>query len=170
MPFPAELSSYPEEEAEGISFKSLGEIEECLSLILLVPFVRLDIWVMQKYGVKDSWTRRITTTQEPMIGFGLPKLIRSFENGDVLFSKDLKLALYDTENDKSRDLKMDDSDFLWRVEDSYLESLVSVNSGAYAGKQKWTTDGDTTDKSMPPKMTRGSLFSVLAGLVSYFLT
>ncbi|XP_026441373.1 F-box/kelch-repeat protein At3g06240-like [Papaver somniferum] len=63
-----ELPKQPSEEIQQrrrewdyrLMFLNLGVVEGCLCLFVVEVAVRVDVWVLQNYGVPDSWTKRYT--------------------------------------------------------------------------------------------------------------
>ncbi|XP_026377711.1 F-box protein CPR1-like [Papaver somniferum] len=55
--------------------KSVGMLEDCLCLVVSMLDIRTDVWVMQKYRVRESWTKKITISQSAITKSCYPKLI-----------------------------------------------------------------------------------------------
>ncbi|XP_026416030.1 F-box/kelch-repeat protein At3g06240-like [Papaver somniferum] len=97
LPLPEETMTYPE---EIFDVQVLGD---SLCLTSGVRDVRVDVWVMQNYGVRESWTKQFTISQKRMTEE--PRLLKFY--GSI---KDSEILIQ-----------------------SYVESLVSVSSGTYMG-------------------------------------
>ncbi|XP_026380887.1 F-box protein CPR1-like [Papaver somniferum] len=118
----------------------LGVLEGCLCLCVLVNDVQdyVQVWVMQEYGVRESWTQCYVITHEKIVnayclsfGYSL-KLTWSFENGEMLFRlHEGILVLYDPKHENAREPNI--SSLFSAGEENYFESLVSLHSGTYVG-------------------------------------
>ncbi|XP_026409857.1 F-box/kelch-repeat protein At3g06240-like [Papaver somniferum] len=80
----------------------------CLCLVYHVFNIRADIWVMQDYGVKESWTKSFSIRQEEIISHLNLWLIWSFKNNEILVVADKLLCLYDPNNKTYKKLKLHD--------------------------------------------------------------
>ncbi|XP_026409944.1 F-box/kelch-repeat protein At3g06240-like [Papaver somniferum] len=111
----------------------VGELEGCLCLLVLDPWAYFCCvaWVMQDYGVQESWTKISIDTsfveQYPLRAMG------SSENGKILYLNGHdNLVIYDKKHRSDRQLKVCDSvEFTSGVK--YFESLVSLKSSTYSG-------------------------------------
>ncbi|XP_026441159.1 F-box/kelch-repeat protein At3g23880-like isoform X2 [Papaver somniferum] len=142
MPLPENIM--PPVDYSGKVYKNVGLWGGCIGIAFIWNSVRIGVWVMQKYGVKESWIKKytLTTAQLPSpshkITFWRP--LWCFDNGEILVNAEgNQLHLYDptTERVRSvviRDITMDNS------RESYVESIVSVGSGTFMEKR--VTDGD----------------------------
>jgi F-box interacting protein len=103
---------------------NIGELEGCLSILCNYIQVRVDVWVMKDYGVKESWTKLFSVAQ--------PEVIRSFEfviplayskcGSKVLLVQDnKKLVWYDVAHKKVKKIKA------CGIPD-YFESFLCVES------------------------------------------
>ncbi|XP_026436910.1 F-box/kelch-repeat protein At3g06240-like [Papaver somniferum] len=102
----------------------LKVLEGCLCVILL-PFNKA--WVMREYGVWESWTEHQNKTANKY-----KHLKWSSENGECLiYSEGTDLVLYGPKHSGARRLKFGSRDVY-----SYIESLVSLNSGIYLGRKE----------------------------------
>ncbi|XP_026416032.1 F-box/kelch-repeat protein At3g06240-like [Papaver somniferum] len=128
LPLPEETMTYPE---EIFDVQVLGD---SLCLTSGVRDVRVDVWVMQNYGVRESWTKQFTISQKRMTEE--PRLLKfygSIKDSEILIQVGEHLGLYDQKNDSVRILNINgitDGNFF---SESYVESLVSVSSGTYMG-------------------------------------
>ncbi|XP_026404913.1 F-box/kelch-repeat protein At3g23880-like [Papaver somniferum] len=118
---------------------NLGVLGDRLCLAVGDVGVEIEMWVMQKYGERRSWTKQFTTTQLSMTQYSFIKPIWSYENGEILIDTCKDLILYDPKCGGVRVERVRD-DIKSRNRGSYVESLVSPKSGIYV--EKLTTDGD----------------------------
>ncbi|XP_026420389.1 F-box protein CPR1-like [Papaver somniferum] len=83
----------------------VGVLEDCLSLCTYhIHIHRIDIWLMQEYGVTESWTKRFSfRTYDIFIDIYRLKPLWSFTNGELLIvtNGEDKLS-YDPKNDSLR--------------------------------------------------------------------
>ncbi|KAI3901131.1 hypothetical protein MKW92_004530 [Papaver armeniacum] len=99
----------------------------------------IEVWVMQNYGVPESWTKRYVITHEIItrnITMHYPfnlRFIFSSKNGQILLMEQGKLVLYDPKDGTAIEREMG-SVLCFSSGANYFESLVSVNSGSYARK------------------------------------
>ncbi|XP_026383223.1 F-box protein CPR1-like [Papaver somniferum] len=114
--------------------RTVGVLDECICVVdgVWEPRYQLEIWVMQDYGVPESWTKRFiipqTQARQPF-GLNPLRVVWSFRDGKILLLEDKKkLVLYDTKQDT-----MTSSSATIHGAENYVESLVSLNSGIYVG-------------------------------------
>ncbi|XP_026451632.1 F-box protein CPR1-like [Papaver somniferum] len=123
LPFPEDVMLRPNNRCK------LRVLGDSLCLVCLVPGLPVDVWVMQNYGVRESWTKKFTSTQ-----FLQPSLANwSLKNGEILIQLQLDFALYDQKKNRIRILEFNGIDrfnYLLQSE-SYMESLVPLYSGTY---------------------------------------
>ncbi|XP_026407561.1 uncharacterized protein LOC113302819 [Papaver somniferum] len=83
---------------------------------------------MQEYGVRESWNKSFTITEETITKSFYLRLKWSFENNMILLQGDDKLILYDPKSEGYWKLAVceTNSDAV-----NYVTSLVSLNSGTY---------------------------------------
>ncbi|XP_026415917.1 F-box/kelch-repeat protein At3g23880-like [Papaver somniferum] len=138
MPLPENLMASLD--LVGRRHMNMGVWGDCICIA-----ARTCVWVMQEYGVEESWMRRYTRTQLIAIGEMQGELIGPFvpynqplwcfHNGEILINNCREnLRLYDPTNETVRsvvvcDITMDED------RESYVESLVSLGSGTYMEKQ-----------------------------------
>ncbi|XP_026377748.1 F-box/kelch-repeat protein At3g23880-like [Papaver somniferum] len=83
---------------------SVGVLKDCLSV--LCSGVNVEVWVMQDYGVQESWTRHYTITHERILRDCTLRLIWSFSSGEMLFTTGgcylTDLVLYDPNDGSAR--------------------------------------------------------------------
>ncbi|XP_026398243.1 F-box/kelch-repeat protein At3g06240-like [Papaver somniferum] len=109
---PEEPMPYLEEPLEENMFGILvREFGGCLCLFFHVFNVRVDIWMMQEYGVKESWAKSFSIAQESILTSSTYScLIWNFKNNESLWEVDEDLILHDPNNKIYRKLVLD-SDF-----------------------------------------------------------
>ncbi|XP_026459626.1 F-box/kelch-repeat protein At3g06240-like [Papaver somniferum] len=111
---------------------TVGVWEECLCVVHGVwdPCNQLEIWVMQDYGVRESWNKRfvIHLTEHRQIFDLYPlRVIWSFKDDKIPLLKTMderQFVLYDPKKDT-----ITSSSVAIRAAENYVESLVSLNSG-----------------------------------------
>ncbi|XP_026377608.1 F-box protein At3g07870-like [Papaver somniferum] len=112
----------PKETLEkNLSFICVGILQNSLYVIVGVQ-CGFDVWVMQNYGVQESWGKRYNITNRSRFLRGL----FFYNYGEILLLSSRKLTLYHPKNGiagEANDLTV----FLYGV--NYVESLVSLNSG-----------------------------------------
>ncbi|XP_026429333.1 F-box/kelch-repeat protein At3g06240-like [Papaver somniferum] len=109
---------------------NVGVLGGCLC-VLHKTFDQVDVWVMQEYGVKESWTKRFTITQDSIIETSALRLISDFEDGSILFSTDDSLVYYDPNRKRgTRKLRIPGTGCLKGAE-KCIGSIVSLGSGTY---------------------------------------
>ncbi|XP_026377520.1 F-box/kelch-repeat protein At3g23880-like [Papaver somniferum] len=129
---PEERLTYPE---DFKCDKKLGELGGCLCLLFHVFCVRVDVWVMQEYGVRESWTKSFTINGDTVTRSLYLSLEWSFSNNKILLHCDDKLILYDPKNGRYRKLAVVQIDTCTDAV-KYVASHVSLNSGRYL-MQSW---------------------------------
>ncbi|XP_026400648.1 F-box/kelch-repeat protein At3g06240-like [Papaver somniferum] len=114
---------------------TIGVLGGCLCVTVTVSEVCFEVWVMQDYGVQESWTPRYTFDyhKEFMGVYDALKLMSSFRNDHILVRTGQCLFIYDPKHPRGRNPKSLSS-FWLRNTVGYVESLVSLNSGTYAGR------------------------------------
>ncbi|XP_026417431.1 F-box/kelch-repeat protein At3g06240-like [Papaver somniferum] len=134
----------PKEPSENdLVFRNLGVLKGCLCLFVVDVGVCVEVWVMQNYGVRESWTKRYIVSDKTKY----LRLTWSFKNGEILFGGGYAgLYLYD-----SRDMLAKPNfsrlSYLYQ-EGCYFESLVSLTSGTYVGEEKPIEKSNTLTYSM----------------------
>ncbi|XP_026377524.1 F-box/kelch-repeat protein At3g06240-like [Papaver somniferum] len=105
LSLPKERLTYPEETLEDAKYdKNVGELGGCLCLLFHVFGVRVDVWVMQEYGVRQSWTKTFTINGGAITKAFYLSLKWSFSNNKIILQCDDKLILYDSKNRRYRKL------------------------------------------------------------------
>ncbi|XP_026416272.1 F-box/kelch-repeat protein At3g06240-like [Papaver somniferum] len=90
---------YPEEPLEKNMFAiDVAVLGGCLCLVFRVFRVRVDIWMMQDYGVGESWTKSFSITVEDITNSWYLEVIWSFKNDEILWAVDRGLILYEPKN------------------------------------------------------------------------
>ncbi|KAA8516856.1 hypothetical protein F0562_017326 [Nyssa sinensis] len=122
----------------------LGVLGENLSIFCNYYLVRIDIWVMKEYGVKESWTK--------LFSFAQPSVIRSFQymrpiaysksGEEILLEHDdekflhKKFIWYDLEKETLKNIRIRDMPNPLFSADICLGSLVPLGSdGGCDGKR-----------------------------------
>ncbi|CAL0334633.1 unnamed protein product [Lupinus luteus] len=111
-------------EVNVLTFR-LGVLKNCLSIIVLHEEGFTDVWLMNDYGKKESWTKFLSF---PCLGdlnlFPYAKVICIYEDENVLFEYDSVLTIY---NIRNRTFKFPEMpDFGGRpFPQIYVESLIS---------------------------------------------
>ncbi|XP_026417557.1 F-box/kelch-repeat protein At3g06240-like [Papaver somniferum] len=121
----------------GEIYRNIGVLGDSICVAFIWDSVRIDVWVMQKYGVKESWTKRFTTPKLPCPSQGLLfwKPLWCFDNGEILIDDDSEqLHLYDPTAERVRSVAVC-SIIMGNCRVSYVESISSLNSGKYMEKQ-----------------------------------
>ncbi|XP_026429455.1 F-box protein CPR1-like [Papaver somniferum] len=122
----------PPKDYYGEVYKNVGVWGDCIGIACIWNSVRIDVWVMQEYGVKDSWIIKYTTTQLPL-PFSLQEIpfwksLWCFNNGELLVDTGKKILLYEPKTERVtsvvvRDISINNSRQI------YVESIVSLGSG-----------------------------------------
>lgn len=105
-----------------------------------LSFFTVEVWQVQVYGVHESWTKRYvinnnTITQAVMFKEVFFNNLWSFKNGKIVFMDPGYVVVYDPKHESAIERKLDRfANLISEV--NYSESLVSVNSGTYAGKEQ----------------------------------
>ncbi|XP_026384729.1 F-box/kelch-repeat protein At3g06240-like [Papaver somniferum] len=133
MPLPENIM--PPKENTGEVYKNVGVWGDCIDIACIWNSVRIDVWVMQEYGVKDSWIRKYTTTQLSLPLQEIPfwKPLWCFNNGEVLVDTGRQILLYKPKTERVTsvvvyDIVVDNS------RQVYVESIVSLGSCTYMEK------------------------------------
>ncbi|XP_026409922.1 F-box/kelch-repeat protein At3g23880-like [Papaver somniferum] len=136
----------PEDSNVEMSHKTIGTLGGCLSLFLVnEKWIQAEIWVMQDYGVRKSWTKLFTTVQKQTTNCPFWMPILSLKNGDIPICNDAGFVLCDPRNERvgkvssffrKNNITVRTFTMLMARPESYVESLVSLNSGAYVKKPK----------------------------------
>ncbi|XP_026443083.1 F-box/kelch-repeat protein At3g06240-like [Papaver somniferum] len=128
-PFPEAIIERPKD-----SYVMLRVWGESLCLVCGIDDVRVDVWVMQTYGVKETWVKKFTTTQVDITSYcALSQLHWSIKDEEILIQERKEFILYDAKNDRVMSLYFNgvNGRFDNLILESYVESMVSLNSGTY---------------------------------------
>ncbi|XP_026443496.1 F-box/kelch-repeat protein At3g06240-like [Papaver somniferum] len=141
LPFPEGTMTCPE---QRLDVQVLGD---SLCLVSSVRKVRVDVWVTQSYGVRESWTKEFTITQE--IITANPSSLKFYgfaKNCEILIQLDDCFGLYDRKNNSLRILNLNGTIDGYLFSESYVESLVSVTSTMEQKQKKYT--GEVQDSHL----------------------
>ncbi|KAK6269135.1 hypothetical protein QUC31_013295, partial [Theobroma cacao] len=106
----------------------VGVLGGCLCAIANYDDVRVDLWVMKEYGLKESWTRLFSVAREEVIGpLRYVKPLAYSRSGDqvLLEHNSMNHFWYDLKERKANDVWFDDMRFSCETE-ICLQSLVSL--------------------------------------------
>ncbi|KAG8390674.1 hypothetical protein BUALT_Bualt01G0108200 [Buddleja alternifolia] len=112
---------------EGGFSPSLGVLGECLCVLCDFPETSVDVWVLKRYGVKESWDKVVTvpySLRDPWKGpYSTPLFIGP--KGEVFLVYGSSFVMYDPKDNWFK--RPDMVDFGAFLEaDVYVESLVSL--------------------------------------------
>ncbi|GMN53739.1 hypothetical protein TIFTF001_022869 [Ficus carica] len=116
-------------EDDGYSY-SIDKFSECLSMVFAMEIQKsyFEIWVMEKYGVSKSWTRRVKVDLEgvhhPLDTLKVKDRRKSFSLRPVLIQFRTILIWYDLESHKLRDITFKDEEAFAFT--TYTESLIHI--------------------------------------------
>ncbi|XP_026423592.1 F-box protein At3g07870-like [Papaver somniferum] len=79
----------------SIDSNSVAALGGCICILHKTYGVKVDVWVMQEYGVKESWTKRFTITLKSITETSDLEVICEFQNNEILFYTDDGLVYYD---------------------------------------------------------------------------
>ncbi|KAI8010827.1 F-box protein [Camellia lanceoleosa] len=83
-------------------------------------------WMMEEYGLKESWTKFTIFNHERSV----MELVCLLENGEFLLAMDSqKLLVYNPKEQTSRDMVVNGIPTMFTVGGTYVESLVSLDCG-----------------------------------------
>uniref|UniRef100_A0A5B6YQ60 F-box domain-containing protein n=1 Tax=Davidia involucrata TaxID=16924 RepID=A0A5B6YQ60_DAVIN len=119
-------------DSHGISFeinRKLSVLKESLSVIVYSTAeeknICFDIWVMNEYGVEESWTKQFTVG--PLLTVSKP--LGFWKNGEVIFNYEENLNnvlfLYDPSAQEMKDFLTHGTEYSYEVY-NYVESLVLI--------------------------------------------
>ncbi|XP_026434338.1 F-box/kelch-repeat protein At3g06240-like [Papaver somniferum] len=112
-------------------FTNVGVLEGCLCVLASVPEICYNVWVMQEYGIRESWTKRYVITHDRILKHDcFLSLLWSFKNGEILFFIPGNLILYNPMHASIREPNIFIQTHLYATR-NYFESLVPLNSGTY---------------------------------------
>ncbi|XP_026381599.1 uncharacterized protein LOC113276237 [Papaver somniferum] len=159
LSFPEEAMP-PPSHRYGSVHKNVGVLGDCLCLSFIDGY-QVDLWVMQDHGVRESWTKQLTTsTQLSVIRYSRCNPIWYLESGEILMQAPGDLVLYHQKNEKARSVRFYGVDMgMGSIGDSYLESVVSLKSGTYVEKRERSINGDL---KKPPRRLGAAKVNVSA--------
>ncbi|XP_026458715.1 F-box protein CPR1-like [Papaver somniferum] len=103
------------------SLRNVWVLEGCLSAVNAIG-VHSEVWVMQTYGVGESWTKRFVITHSRIIKeMYYLRLMWDFKNGEILLMSGSNLVLLDAISGKPKRLRK-----MLKGIENYVESLVSL--------------------------------------------
>ncbi|XP_026429210.1 F-box protein CPR1-like [Papaver somniferum] len=148
-----ELNLPKEPLEKDLEFRNLGVLEGCLCLFV-VNIGCVEVWVMQDYGVQESWTKRYITNDETIVKEYM-SLMWSFKSGEILLGgASIGLNLYYPENDMRAKPNINSrSTYLYKGV-CYSQSLVSLASGTYVGREEPIEKSDAGVLGKRGKTTR----------------
>ncbi|XP_026408229.1 F-box/kelch-repeat protein At3g06240-like [Papaver somniferum] len=118
---------------------------------------KVDLWLMQDYGVRESWTKQFTCTRLSLTRRLLCKPIWCLESGEILIQTDQDLVLYDQRNNTTRNVRIC-GDTMGSNLETYVESIVSLKSGTYVemprSRRTMMKDATKSRKTMTRRATR----------------
>ncbi|KAL5717336.1 hypothetical protein ACHQM5_010357 [Ranunculus cassubicifolius] len=109
-----------------------------LCLLRNVYPVRVEGWVMKTYGVKDSWTKLFCISQQTIVGsfeYLLPLCYFRSDSRLLMLKDGKELRVYDLVSGKAKTLQIRGIPD-WFEAETYIGSLVSLNSGTYVGQKQ----------------------------------
>ncbi|XP_026441262.1 F-box protein CPR1-like isoform X2 [Papaver somniferum] len=135
MPLPENIM--PRTDYSGKVYKNVAVWGDCIGITCIWGSVKIDVWVMQEYGVKESWIKKYTTTQLPSraqeILFWRP--LWCFSNSEILIDTGgRRLFLYEPTTERVRLVLVHDF-IMSNSRQSYVESIVSLGSATYLEKR-----------------------------------
>ncbi|XP_026409007.1 F-box protein CPR1-like [Papaver somniferum] len=108
----------------------VGVLGGCLCVLHKTHGISVDIWVMQQYGVKESWTKRFTITQKFITKTSHLRVVCEFQDNEILFETDEYLVYYDPKHNTAKKLRTRGAKMSCGAE-KYVSTLASLGSGTY---------------------------------------
>ncbi|XP_026430869.1 F-box/kelch-repeat protein At3g06240-like [Papaver somniferum] len=119
---------YQEEPLERDMFQINVEVlGGCICLVFHIFNVRVDVWIMQDYGVRESWTKSFSINQASIISSRDLYLLWSFKNNETLWMLDHDFVLYDPNKKLYRKLMLDS-----HITISRFRCLTNQGAGLYS--------------------------------------
>ncbi|KAL2530868.1 F-box/kelch-repeat protein [Forsythia ovata] len=136
--------SLPEYEI-GLKDLTLGVLRKCLCVFYNYK-THLDIWMMKKYGVRESWTKLVCIMDIQDNVYQAPVPLYASESGIILMKYGSTFKLYNSaDNNTSTFLEISSPDPQSDYKAiTYTESLVLPNSD-HEGNQHWRQWGTKDD-------------------------
>ncbi|KAK7860809.1 f-box protein [Quercus suber] len=95
--------------------------------------VLCDIWIMDEYGVAESWNRKYTV---PIIQVRVVNFYGCTDNGELLIKSATRLISFDPESQKQNILAIEDADWVGFTANS-MESLILLDGRKVASHLKY---------------------------------
>ncbi|XP_019229205.1 PREDICTED: F-box/kelch-repeat protein At3g23880-like [Nicotiana attenuata] len=111
----------------GILNWALGKLKGCLSLFCDYYKVKLDVWIMKEYNVKESWTKLVSLPYTVAgIGSRISPLCIS-DSGEVLLHDGSRVLVYNAGDNEYKSVQIRNMDTGVGAATVYAESLISPN-------------------------------------------
>lgn len=120
----------------GVYDWMFGVVGERLFLLCDYENTRADLWVMEKYGVEDSWAKLVSIPYDLYPGPSnyIPQILCILENNEIVLTMGSDLLVYNSKQNRFRNLLSEDDTEFYEA-GVYVESLVSpVAPIAYEGQ------------------------------------
>ncbi|KAL8538567.1 hypothetical protein ACS0TY_000546 [Phlomoides rotata] len=111
--------------SKGVTFQTLGVIGRCLSVLCDYHNTHFDVWVMEEYGVKESWVKVVTLSNFLHHSISEASLFCRGPNGEILLICGFTFVIYYPKYSVFRHSQRSNTDSVVGA-DVYVESLVSV--------------------------------------------
>ena len=110
---------------EGRHVEKLWKVSDCLAFnIFEQPRLVIEIWIMKKYGVSDSWMKYLSVDLTKHISFwkGWPCQLGFWNNGNLVLDSNSTFFSYDLKSHRLKCLssKMDVAEYSTHVESIFL--------------------------------------------------
>lgn len=112
----------------------------CLCISSRKDNVSFEVWVMNEYGIGESWSKFFAISSPTFEKWTYFKPIHSFENGLILLRVGDSLVSYYPKHRTARTLEFQGIP-AWANLTTLFGNLVSLNSGTYMRSQEQTEDG-----------------------------
>lgn len=89
----------------------------------------IDVWVMQDYGVRESWSKCYSITDERIMNNDELSLVYLFKNGHMLFSALSKVFSYDPKHGSVRELNIQS---IFGSGEIFCDRLYSLAAGTWS--------------------------------------
>ncbi|XP_026442781.1 F-box protein CPR1-like [Papaver somniferum] len=137
--------------------KRMDVLDGFLCMLCSHSRVGFEVWMMTRYGVRDSWTKHYAISQskiDMIPSFRYLRRLHSLKDGEILLEVLLDTWKYDPNRERARLLKIDlEKCKQWRDPyashlklcfhmQTYVESLVSLHTGTYVGGGQEESDLD----------------------------
>ncbi|KAI8556185.1 hypothetical protein RHMOL_Rhmol05G0232400 [Rhododendron molle] len=118
---------------DGCSYEMLCAFSGCLCALYDYHRIRVDVWVMKEYGIRESWTKLVMVpyvTSPLHLKYTIPVCI--LKNGEVVLYTHMHLVCYNPKDGKFT-YPMSPIDLPFSILHPYVESLVSVDMDPDSG-------------------------------------